>query len=307
MTFTHRRRLATGLLSVLSLSACAGGSTPISTSSTAAVRAPSPSPSTAAGGHVRGWIIGGSTLADLRAHDPSGVVTRTLDSPTTFVVVGGSGDFPQGWKAIPTQSFTRSENLVDAVNGGKLAKGVQAVLLDIERWTLTPPEDQNDPAAAYAKAYAAARAHDLKLVATPGVDLAAPTAKREHEDAWRAYLDDLQLPSKIAPYADVFEVQSQSQEQSRDRFSQLLGGAEAQVHTRNPKASVFGGVSTNPNGSSVTAAQMADAVGAAAHHGIAGYWLNDPRHSQACGKCTGPFPAMAVEFLVMLDTGAIPE
>jgi hypothetical protein len=62
---------------------------------------------------------------------------------------------------------------------------------------------------------------------------------------------------------------------------------------------VFGGVTTNHSGHTVTAAQMTGAVKAAPGE-VSGYWLNDPAGGAYCPKCNGPYPAVAGQFLADL-------
>jgi hypothetical protein len=117
-----------------------------------------------------------------------------------------------------------------------------------------------------------------------------------HEPTWQAYLDNLRLPQKIAPHADVFEVQSQSTEAQPATFATLLSQAQAQVRTANPSAVFFGGVATNPDGATMTAARMLAAV-RATNGAVTRYWLNDAQQGSGCPKCNGPYPAMAFAFL----------
>jgi hypothetical protein len=240
-------------------------------------------------------------LDELRANDSGHAVTDLLNSPTTFVTVTGPTNIPPDWKVTPTQSFTSSADLIEAVNGNKLIAGVHTLLLDIERWKLTPIGEQNRPVDAYAKAYSVAHAHNLRLIATPAIDLGDPTAKKLHKAPWQAYLDDLKLPERISAHADVFEVQSQSQEEHPDRFADMLAKAKAQVDQANSKAVFFGGVSTNPDGRTVTAEQMVDAV-RATQGTVTRYWLNDPEHSTACESCNGPHAAEALRFLAVTES-----
>src|ERR1700730_5800008 len=126
MIDTRARKVATALLSMLSVTACAA--TPIPFLTAADVTAPpstaSPAPQTS------GWIINAHTLNNLLAHDQTGVVTRALDIPTTYLVVKGPNQVPSVWtNTIPTQSFTSSDTLVKTVTGHTLISGVRAVML----------------------------------------------------------------------------------------------------------------------------------------------------------------------------------
>lgn len=287
MRCSHARVLVAGSLLILSLAGCGGGNAQVSTAGRASAT-PSPTPGT-------GWIVGATTLKDLLARDRDGVVAATLDQPSTYVVVTAKAGAPAGWTVTPTESFTDANALVDAVDGATLVSGVRAVLLDLEAWKFTPPDQQKDPGGAYAKAVSAAHGRGLKLVATPALDLVNGDGRRPGETAAQAYIR-LRLPEQTGRDADVFEVQSQSVQNQPAVFAGLLDAAATQVHGVNPRAIVFGGVSTNPAGQQSSAAQMLDAVHAAGGT-VEGYWLNDPGQGSFCTTCRGPFPAIAVQFL----------
>jgi hypothetical protein len=283
-----------GLLALAAAAgACAGGPAPAPSTTHLAG---SVAPRATAAFPPAGWIMSAAVLAELRAQDADHAVTDLLNHPTTFVTITKAGEIPSGWTVTPTQTFTSSAVLHDAVVQHQLLPGVQAVLLDIESWGLSPKQDKDDVVSAYMGAFTVAHAHGLQLVATPGVDLASAIAAQQHIPAWQAYLDDLRLPERIAPYADVFEVQSQSQEGTPSTFATLLSRGRAQAKGANPSVVFFGGVSTNPNGQEMTADGMLAAVRATGGE-VTRYWLNDPRPSQACPKCTGPHAAMALAFL----------
>jgi hypothetical protein len=283
-------RLTAVLLLVLPLIALAGD---------AASAAPAVSRPAASAAASSGWIVPHHTLDNLIANDRANVVPQMLDHPTTYVIVQSANDLPAGWSATPVQSFTNATDLDSAVGGKTLIPGVHTVLLDIERWQATPLDQQLQPGDAYAKAATAAHLHGVKLIATPGMDLVDGLGRQAGETAAHAYLR-LKLPEQTGRDADVFEVQSQSIQDQPSTFATTLAGAQSQVSAVNAGVTFFGGLSTNPSGKQASASQMLTAV-RATNGTVAGWWLNDPGQGPGCPKCRGPFPAMAVQFLLDLQ------
>lgn len=277
--------------------------------------APTPTPRFIDATPVSGWIVTSAALQGMQQVD-AGVVKRMVDRKGTFVLVSGADQVPAGWDVTAAESFTCAHPdphpnatsckraLVDTVEEGRLIPGVTAVLLDLESWPLTPHGEQADPVAAYRDAAAVAHQHHLQLIATPALDLARALAQEERHTVWQVFLQE--LPRRISPLVDVYELQSQSFQNEAATFAQRLAEAHQQAHQANPDVKFFGGVSTNPHGTQTTAAQMAEAV-EATHGGTTRYWLNDPGKSDACGSCTGPHPQMAVKFLgILRGTPVVP-
>jgi hypothetical protein len=132
------------------------------------------------------------------------------------------------------------------------------------------------------------------------MDLVGRLGRQPDETISAAYLR-LRLAAVTGAHADVFELQSQGLQDDPVVFASTLAAAAAQVREVNPGAVVFGGVSTNHSGHTVTAAQMTAAVKAAPGD-VSGYWLNDPAGGAYCPKCNGPYPAVAVQFLADLTS-----
>jgi hypothetical protein len=62
---------------------------------------------------------------------------------------------------------------------------------------------------------------------------------------------------------------------------------------------VSAGISTNPSGQQVTAAQFAAVVNAVRWY-VNGFWLNIPAGGAACPRCGTPQPQVALPLLLSL-------
>jgi hypothetical protein len=243
---------------------------------------------------ARRRIVSAATLADLLAHDQTGIVRKTFDTPTTFVVITTHLGVPAGWVSVPVQSFTSEQTLAQTMSGAGPLPGVKAVLYDAESWSFTPPAEQRDPATYYGLAAQVAHAHGLALIATPAMDLAS-ASRQTGETLIHAYLR-LRIPAAAASHADLFEVQSQSSATDPTAFAALLSDAAAQAQQANPGVAVLGGLTTNHDGTRFTATQLVTAIHAAPA-AVTGYWMNDPAGGSYCPKCTGPYPQTVIDTL----------
>ena len=99
------------------------------------------------------WVFTSAALRPVLADPTAAARLRTGD---VFELVTARARRAAGLTTVPTQGFTSSDSLVQAVDGGRLLAGVRAVLFDPEAWQFTPASDQSDPGAATARAAAAA-------------------------------------------------------------------------------------------------------------------------------------------------------
>jgi hypothetical protein len=196
--------------------------------------------------------------------------------------------------AIRTATFTSYATLRTALADGTLPRGTRAVLYDNEDWTLTPVNEQRNPAKYEALAAALAHAHHLLFVSTPATTLTdrlAPGAT----DHYAAYLR-LGLAASAARYADAIDIQAQGSEADLATYAAFVRSATQQARAANRHVLVFAGISTNPDGQQVTAAQFAAAVNAVRRY-VSGFWLNVPAGGTACPRCGTPRPQVALPLL----------
>ncbi|MFE3262557.1 hypothetical protein ACFXPS_42870 [Nocardia sp. NPDC059091] len=218
-------------------------------------------------------------------------LSATFNVPDTYLISGG-GSGPDYPDAVRTQSFTSVTALESAIDH-HLDAETRAVLYDDEAWSLTPTVEQQDPAAAEARAAAVAHAHNLVLIATPATDLTRIPAPGE--PSYAAFLR-LGLVSAAAKWADVIDIQAQGSEADTAKYADFVKQAAAAARAANPHIVVLAGISTNPSGQSVTVDQLG-AVIDATRALVDGYWLNIPQAGKACPRCGIAQPEIAVALL----------
>ena len=279
------------------VTACAGGG-----GHTASHSQPArPGSSPAAGREPEpAWIITAGSLPRLAAAGLAlPVLDADFDNPDTLVLGRGriDGFMPH---ASPAMVFTSETSLAHALSAGQVPATVTWVLLDLEHWPLTPADEQADPIGALRKAVAAAHAYGKKVLFTPAADLLSVLAPGTPAAARAAAFDRLVVGPGAAA-ADGFEVQSQQTEGTADAAT-FVAQAVAAARAARPGAPVLAGLSTNPDGRQVTAADLLMVYRAARSAGATGFWLNIPQSSAECPRCGTPQTPVAVAFLRALGT-----
>jgi hypothetical protein len=150
----------------------------------------------------------------------------------------------------PTADYTSFAAFAADLAAGRLPKADHAVLYDIEKWSATPTDEQQNPRA-YMDSFARlARAHGLLPILAPARDLVlvpgGSCVKRAGESVSDAYLR-CGLAGADA-HAAVLVVQSQAEQSDPAAFRGLLAQAVRQARAGNPGISVLGQLATAPLG-----------------------------------------------------------
>jgi hypothetical protein len=241
------------------------------------------------------WIITTGSLPRLVvAGLPVPALDADFDNPATLLLGRGRVDrfLPH---ASPAMVFTSEASLAAALSDGRVPSVVAWILLDLEHWPLTPADEQADPVGALLKAVAVAHAHGKKVLFTPAVDLLSALAPGTPAGARFTTFDRL-VAGPGAAVADGFEVQSQ-QTEATPSAATFVSQAVATAHAAHPGAPVLAGLSTNPDGRQVTAADLLAIYRAARLAGASGFWLNIPQAGPECPRCGTPQVPVAVAFL----------
>jgi hypothetical protein len=238
------------------------------------------------------WLLAGPGIAAIAA-DPD--ASRLLDKTQPFVAMGRNTALPSGWNAVPYVSFKSVAAIEAALEGGQLGPQVQGIMYDNERWPFTPVAEQRNPARYEKVAADLGHRNGLLFLAAPAVDLVGVLAPNRGGNRYEIYLA-LGIAADAARYADIFDIQAQGAERDTRLYANFVREAAAQARQSNPKVLVLAGVSTNPNGQRVTAADILRAV-AATRDIVDGYWLNIPRPGIHCPRCNDFRPDIAIEVL----------
>ena len=248
------------------------------------------------------WMISGRSLARLEAQPGTKPLVREFfASSSDSVIVDGAPDASStGLAAQRALSFASYQTMRERLAAPDVP---HLVVLDLERWPQTPAIEQGNVALYYRLAGELAHRDGLALVATPSPNLVRTHAPRPWP-SFTAYLES-GLIGQIAKHADVFEVQAQDFERSTALYADFVATAADQARLANPNIIVIAGLSTNPGGRPVPAAQLYRDVAAARGH-VQGFWLNIPARSLACPRCGIPHPGIAAGLLQRLSRESLP-
>lgn len=277
------------------------------------------------------WILTRRGLSQLIV---DATAEEILVTGRIYELVPDGKELLPGIEAIEAMSFGSYAAMAAAVDTG-LPPGTGALLYDPEHWQFTPMNEQLDVGGYVSLARDLVSSRGLELIAAPAVTLTkvlgpaprgwapAPVveaatrsgttsslaAGRRHQPSsqggWlsralrgRDRYDDYLacgLASLAAP-ADVVVVQAQQAQRDHVRYQRFVEGAVAQVREVNRSARVLAGVSTNPPGDPVTAAQLAAAMRSVLHL-VDGFWLNVPSPGPRCPTCNPSRPDIGIAAL----------
>jgi hypothetical protein len=244
------------------------------------------------------WLFNGAGGAAIAADREA---SHLLDNARPYVMKGRMfNDIPAAWDAVPFASFTNLQAIQNAVaEGGRLGPEIKGVMYDYERWQFTPEEEQRNPAPYVKMAADAVHARNLLFLTAPAVNLVRVMAP--DEDRSRRYDTYLRLgiAADAARYADVVDIQAQGAEPNTELYASFVHKAAAQARQANPKVVVLAGLSTQPIGQRVTAADVLRAI-ASTRDVVDGYWFNIPRPSEYTPNATQFRPDIAIDVLHQL-------
>jgi hypothetical protein len=285
------------MMALLPLLAPSFGQTPPAASSQLAPAVAIPSCSKADGGPGLRWIVNAGSLHHSLAAIPMELQQRTFDSPCTFMIGKLSQEPYASWKAIATISI---KSFADT--GHCCKEGIGAVLYDPEAWEFTPVDEQQHPGDYACKIASLVHAQHRILIAAPATDLVGkwPDLARRTGDRYDHFVQS-GVAASMARCADVYEIQAQGAEAESSRFRSYVEAIRKQVRAQNPKIIVLAGISTNPNGRTVSADQVYSSVRAVLPL-VDGFWLNIPAGGAFCPQCGQPQPAVAAQLLSRIES-----
>ncbi len=238
------------------------------------------------------WVITAPSLHRLSTQPGAEpLIAHFFGSPLYSILVSGQ----DGGSALPGAVRSRSFASYSAMRREMRERATpdppRVVVLDLEAWPQTPPMERRSPARYYRLAGALARRRGLSLVATPSPNL-APKGRSP------LYLRFLQsgLVGEAAKAARIIDIQAQGLERNPSLYVSFVAAAAREARTANPGVAVIAGLSTNPDGRTVSARTLyRDALFARPY--VDGFWLNIPEASTGCPRCGIARPEEAIGLL----------
>jgi hypothetical protein len=294
-----RRLACTLLVLAVGLGVMACDPRPPILASPATCRAPFRAASGAASRSHPAWIISAGALSRLLgAGLPRPLFRAEFDRPGVLVLVSHGEPDSLVRHSTPTFYFTSTKAMERALRANQVPAVVRYLLVDLERWPLTPAAEQKDPIGALKAATTLAHKHGKCVIFAPAVDLVGVTHPGLAGTALYAEFNQL-LAGPGAGIADLLAIQAQHTEGTRYAGSFAAAAIQAARAVR-PAEPVLVGLSTNPGGRKVSPGDMLALYRSGAASAAAGYWLNIPQAGPECPGCGYPQTPVAVAFLKAL-------
>jgi hypothetical protein len=164
-----------------------------------------------------------------------------------------------GYATTPVLNYTSYAQFSSDVKNGAIKYPYKWVMYDPENWAATPVNEQQDPVKYMTLFGQLARAHGLKVIQAPALDLGTvtgsvlPRHRGESVNQWYVRVD---IAGAAAASGDIYLLQDESNTTVKNQYAPLFNTTESQARAANASVKVFSEVST-VNG---TAAQMASAA-----------------------------------------------
>lgn len=245
-----------------------GGSTPQHSGPSAATGAATAQPAARA---IQ-WVIDVGSLQHLANAGMSDAELRRLfDNRSTYVIQRPHGGYDtSGWVAHRVLKFEDEAVMARTLAAGVPA-GIDTVLLDLEKWSLTPSVQQQYPGYFYERGAAVARQRRVTYLVTPGTDLAQVLAPQAPGPPYQTILNHY-VDGFAARGAGMIGIQAQSLESNPGAYVDYVRRAAAQAQANQPGIRVFGGLSAFPDGYAASPADFAACIRGARPY-VSGYLL----------------------------------
>jgi hypothetical protein len=159
-------------------------------------------------------------------------------------------------------------------------KGTKAILYDNEdqpSWHTTPEIEKDHQYRYYKRAAKLSHSHGYAFIATP--------LSKDHP----------RLVARVAPFADVLDIQAQWLQSSTTRYSSHVLPLAREVRHANPSTIILSGLSTNSNLGGIPTPSQLVACAKSVQPFVHGYWLNMPTATRRDG-----YADIACKFLELL-------
>jgi hypothetical protein len=272
---------------------------------------------TPSGSHSTGparWLISRDAIRLIDTYLGNDTLTTSVfDTPTTVE----TGDPAAGWTSQKTVTFyaygssSTPHSFLYAIAKGLIPSGTTYVMYDDENWSMTPLDEQQDPAQYMADFVATAHDNGYQAIIAPSPDITtAMSCFDSAKPNWENYLGSCGIPALVAKAnADIFEIQAQPYENVTGTGSNcgcyrwIVSDAVSEARAIDPQIGVVAGLSSDPEGQ-VTSGETLYTDTLHTQSLVSGYWLNLPQKGQECASCTSTGePQVAAEYLTLREDG----
>jgi hypothetical protein len=222
----------------------------------------------AAAATTSNWVMTGWNIHQLDQLAPA-TASHFFNTPSSYATgpLAATSPVSDGFAASGVLVYNSYAQFAADLANHAIAPAYTWVMYDPEYWSLTPLNEQQNPALYLQQFGQLAHAHGLKVIEAPGRDLAlvpgaaCPQARGETLDRW--YLR-CNIPGAAAASADLVVVQDQVNTTNPAEFDHLYNASRSQAQAANPQVITDAEVSTTYG----TASQMATAAKSAHADGI---------------------------------------
>ncbi len=206
------------------------------------------------------WIMTAGNVQSMSLRD-AGLAAHFFNTSRSYGAGASLVQTPvqRRYATTPVLSYTSYARFSSDIRSGAISYPYKWVLYDPENWSATPVGERRNPVKYMTLFGQLARAHGLKVIQTPSLDLATVTGSAlprrpgESADQWFVRTD---IAGKAAAAGDIFQLQDESNATAGGQYAYVFNTTERQARAANPDVLVFSEVSTDD----ATAAQMASAA-----------------------------------------------
>lgn len=236
------------------------------------------------------WAFSGSAISKIAAAVGGYFLLHGALNNTDTWVAGFSAYTPAHAKVLGYGSSLKAvEQPANIQHNG--------VMLDIEKWSFTPAQEQQHPVQTYAAFYKYAQYATAGhwIVAAPAFNLVKSVIPTWNGPVYPEFLK-MRWAGRIAKYAGVYVIQAQGAERNPARYAQLVDAVAEQVHAASPSTLVLAGLSMNPSGQAIPESVLMQDI-SAVRANVSGFWLAIPSKDAACPSCAQHDPEKAVRLI----------
>jgi hypothetical protein len=224
-----------------------------------------------AGGSPASWLLSAPTLTQLQTLDPA-LIEQAFNTPRTFVLGGSTASLDASGlgAATPAEAFTSVTTLSQALAGGAVFPGTEAVVLDLGPGS--PVSQQRHAAETFELAAVTAHHDGYLFIAAPQIGLVS-TLEPKARPSWRNF-DFIRrdLAGTAARYADAVVLPFGGAQKRTTGYTDLTRAAAEQANHARPGVEIIGGLSVGIH-STASAAVLAAAAQATGGY-VTGYSLS---------------------------------